>query len=103
MNALGELYPASIAACVTFASRFHLPIRARSGGGQAAEGATGPGALSIVAGDIVLTVNGTPTRSLRRIATHFASDSIGRKAELRVIRGGTVLSLQAIVEARPAA
>ena len=57
----------------------------------------------IVAGDIVLTVNGTPTRSLRRIATHFASDSIGRKAELRVIRGGTVLSLQAIVEARPAA
>src|SRR5712692_15216 len=64
----------------------------------------GPAAKAgIVAGDIVLTVNGTPTRSLRRIATHLASDSIGRKAELRVIRGGTVLSLQAIVEARPAA
>jgi len=64
----------------------------------------GPAAKAgIVAGDIVLTVNGTPTRSLRRIATHLASDSIGRKAELRVIRGGTVLALQAIVEARPAA
>jgi S1-C subfamily serine protease len=64
----------------------------------------GPAAKAgIVAGDIVLTVNGTPTRSLRRIATHLASDSIGRKAELRVIRGGTVLSLQAIVEARPTA
>src|SRR5437773_8869977 len=64
----------------------------------------GPAAKAgIVAGDIVLTVNGTPTRSLRRIATHLASDSIGRKAELRVIRGGAVLSLQAIVEARPAA
>ncbi|HEX6268167.1 MAG TPA: S1C family serine protease [Burkholderiales bacterium] len=64
----------------------------------------GPAAKAgIVAGDIVLTVNGTPTRSLRRIATHFASDSIGRKADLRVIRGGTVLSLPATIEARPAA
>jgi S1-C subfamily serine protease len=64
----------------------------------------GPAAKAgIVAGDIVLTVNGTPTRSLRRIAAQFAPDSIGRQAELRVIRGGTVLSLQATIEARPAA
>ena len=63
----------------------------------------GPAAKAgVVAGDIVLTVNGTPTRSLRRIASHFAADSIGRKAELRVIRGGEVLSLEATIEARPA-
>lgn len=65
--------------------------------------ANGPAAKAgIVAGDIVLTVNGTPTRSLRRIAAQFASDSIGREADLRVIRGGTVLSLRATIEARPA-
>ena len=64
----------------------------------------GPAAKAgLVAGDIVLTVNGTPTRRLRKIAMHLASDSIGRKADLRVIRGGTVLSLQAIIEPRPAA
>jgi S1-C subfamily serine protease len=64
----------------------------------------GPAAKAgIVAGDIVLTVNGTPTRSFRRVATQLASDSIGRKADLRVIRGGTVHSLQATIEARPAA
>jgi len=64
----------------------------------------GPAAKAgIVAGDIVLTVNGTPTRRLRRIATHLASDSIGRRADLRVIRGGRVLSVQAVIEARPSA
>jgi len=63
----------------------------------------GPAAKAgIVAGDIVLTVNGTPTRSLRRIATHLASDSIGRKAELRVIRAERSFRCS-IVEARPAA
>jgi S1-C subfamily serine protease len=63
----------------------------------------GPAAKAgVVAGDIVVRINGTPTRRLHRVATHLASDSIGRKADLRVIRGGTVLSLQAIIEARPA-
>jgi S1-C subfamily serine protease len=63
----------------------------------------GPAAKAgIVAGDIVLTVNGAPARSLRRIAAALAADSIGRGAELRLIRGGMVLSLQATIEARPA-
>ncbi len=63
----------------------------------------GPAAKAgLVAGDIVLTVDGTPTRSLRRVATQLASDGIGRKAALRVIRGGMVLSLEATIEARPA-
>jgi S1-C subfamily serine protease len=51
----------------------------------------------------VLTVNGAPARSLRRIAAELGSGSIGRAAELRLIRGGAVLSLQAMIEARPAA
>ena len=57
----------------------------------------------LVAGDIVLTVNGTPARRLRGVATHLGSESIGREADLRVIRGGAVLSLKATIEARPAA
>jgi S1-C subfamily serine protease len=66
--------------------------------------ADGPAAKAgIVAGDIVLTVNGAPARSLRRIAAELGSGSIGRAAELRLIRGGAVLSLQAMIEARPAA
>ncbi|HEX6136884.1 MAG TPA: S1C family serine protease [Casimicrobiaceae bacterium] len=57
----------------------------------------------IVAGDIVVTVNGTPARRLRGVATHLGAESIGREADLRVIRGGTILSLKATIEARPAA
>ena len=64
--------------------------------------ADGPAAKAgIVAGDIVLTVNGASARSLRRIAAELGSGAIGRSAELRLIRGGAVLSLQATIEARP--
>jgi S1-C subfamily serine protease len=64
--------------------------------------ADGPAAKAgIVAGDIVLSVNGTPAYRLRRIAA--ALSEVGRAAELRLIRGGAVLSLQATIEARPAA
>lgn len=64
----------------------------------------GPAAKAgIVAGDIVLTVNGMPTRSFRKLATRLATDGIGRQADLRVIRGGTIHSLQATIEARPPA
>ena len=54
----------------------------------------------IVAGDIVLSVNGTPAYRLRRVAAALAD--VGRTAELRVIRGGSVLTVQATIEARPA-
>lgn len=64
----------------------------------------GPAAKAgLVAGDIVLSVNGTPTRRFRKLATHLGPDSIGRATSLRVIRGGAILSLEAVIEARPAA
>jgi S1-C subfamily serine protease len=62
----------------------------------------GPAAKAgIVAGDIVLSVNGTPAQRLRRIVAELSS--IGSTAELRLIRGGMVLTVQATIEARPAA
>jgi S1-C subfamily serine protease len=58
----------------------------------------GPAAKAgVVAGDIVLTVDGA-----RKIASALAG-SIGRTAELRLIRGGKVVQLKATIEARPAA
>jgi len=63
----------------------------------------GPAAKAgIVAGDIVLSVNDAAASRFRLIAGQFAADSIGRKAALRVVRGGNVLVVDAVIEARPA-
>lgn len=64
----------------------------------------GPAAQAgIVAGDIILSVDGTSTRRFRKIARHFGSESIGRKAELRVIRSGAVITVKTTIAERPAA
>jgi S1-C subfamily serine protease len=64
----------------------------------------GPAAKAgIVAGDIVLSVNEQPALGFRRIARALAPASIGGKAALRVVRGGTVVSVDAVIEGRPAA
>jgi S1-C subfamily serine protease len=66
--------------------------------------ADGPAAQAgIVAGDIILSVDGTSTRRFRKIARHFGADSIGRKADLRVIRSGTVITVQTTIAERRAA
>ena len=63
--------------------------------------AGGPAAKAgIVAGDILVAVDGAPAGRLRRIAA--ALEAVGRSVELRLIRGGAVLSLPATIEARPA-
>jgi len=64
----------------------------------------GPAAKAgVVPGDIVLSVNGAQALGFRRIAAQLAPDSIGRTAALRIARGGSVLSLDELVGARPAA
>jgi S1-C subfamily serine protease len=66
--------------------------------------AGGPAAQAgIVAGDIVLSVDGTSTHRFRKLARHFGSDSIGRKADLRLIRSGTVITVPTTIAERPAA
>jgi S1-C subfamily serine protease len=64
----------------------------------------GPAAQAgILAGDIILSVDGTSTRRFRSISRHFGSDSIGRKADLRIIRSGTVITVQTTIAERQAA
>jgi S1-C subfamily serine protease len=61
----------------------------------------GPAARAgIVAGDIVVTMNGLPARRFRAFARQLGAESVGSKAALRVIRGGNILSVEATVEAR---
>jgi S1-C subfamily serine protease len=64
----------------------------------------GPAAQAgIVAGDIILSVDGTSTHRFRKIARLFGSDSVGRKADLRLIRSGAVMTVQTTIAERPAA
>ena len=64
----------------------------------------GPAAQGgIVAGDIVLSVDGISTHRFRKIARFFGGDSIGRKAEIRLIRGGAIITVQITIAERQAA
>jgi S1-C subfamily serine protease len=64
----------------------------------------GPAAeAGIVAGDIILSVDGTSTRRFRKIARYFGSENIGQKAQLRVIRSGAVITVKTTIAERPAA
>ena len=61
----------------------------------------GPAAQAgIVAGDIILSVDGTSAHRFRKIARHFGADSIGRKADLRLIRSGAVMTVQTTIAER---
>jgi S1-C subfamily serine protease len=64
----------------------------------------GPAAQAgIVAGDIILSVDGTSVHRFRNIARHFGADSIGRKADLRLVRSGAVITVQTTIAERQAA
>ena len=64
----------------------------------------GPAAQAgIVAGDIILSVDGISAHRFRKLARYFGGDSIGRKADIRLIRGGAVITVPTtIAERRPA-
>src|SRR5581483_9882529 len=64
----------------------------------------GPAAQGgIVAGDIILSVDGTSVHRFRKIVSHFGTDSIGRTVEIRLIRGGAVITVQTTIAERQAA
>ena len=64
----------------------------------------GPAAQAgIVAGDIILTVDGISAHRFRKIARHFGGDSIGRRADIRLIRSGAVMTVQTTITERQAA
>jgi len=61
-----------------------------------------PGAeADIHAGDILLTIDGASMRQGRHLAAMLDADSIGRRRELRLIRGGEVLKVEVSIAARP--
>jgi S1-C subfamily serine protease len=55
----------------------------------------------VKAGDIVLSVDRTPIRGLRQLASALDADSIGKSVDLRVIRGGEIVSLSLTIGVRP--
>jgi S1-C subfamily serine protease len=62
----------------------------------------GPGAVAGVrAGDILLTIDGSSMRGLRRVIAQLDDESVGRTVALRLIRGGEVLTLNVLITARP--
>jgi S1-C subfamily serine protease len=64
----------------------------------------GPAAQAgIVAGDIILSVDGIAAHRFRKIARYFGSDSIGRQVDIRLIRGGAVITVQTTIAERRAA
>jgi S1-C subfamily serine protease len=64
----------------------------------------GPAAnAGVMAGDILLTIDGVPARRINKLGAHLDADRIGQGTELRLIRSGAVIALEAIIAARPAA
>jgi S1-C subfamily serine protease len=64
--------------------------------------AQGPGAhAGVIASDILVAVGGASLRSARQLTAYLHEDCIGKAVELRLIRGGQIISLQATVAPRP--
>jgi S1-C subfamily serine protease len=62
----------------------------------------GPGAVAgVKAGDILLTIDGTSMRGVRRVIAGLDDTSVGKTVELRLIRGGEVSALNVVITARP--
>ncbi len=63
----------------------------------------GPAAKAgVLAGDILIAVDGAPAAHPNAIARQFGPESIGKQIELRLIRSGSLRIVAATVTARPA-
>jgi S1-C subfamily serine protease len=86
-----------------------VPDELREAGGEVglmvmSLSAEGPAAKAgVVAGDIILSVDGTPARRLRSVLAHLGSDSVGKTVSLRLIRGGAIITVEATITERPEA
>ena len=56
----------------------------------------------VLAGDILIAVDGAPISRLRELAQQFGPESIGKQVELRLLRAGAPHTLAATITARPA-
>ena len=82
------------------------PLRAAAGQGTGmmvmSIAENGPGAVAgVKAGDILLTIDGTSMRGVRRVIAGLDDTSVGKTVELRLIRGGEVSALSVAITARP--
>ena len=61
-----------------------------------------PGARAgVIVGDILVAIDGAALRGARQLAARLREDCIGKSVQLQLLRGGQVMALQAVVEARP--
>ncbi|MFC4314137.1 S1C family serine protease [Steroidobacter flavus] len=62
----------------------------------------GPAATAgVTVGDILLTVDGIALRGMRPLAARLSEENIGQSVEVRLIRGGHILKLDAQIGTRP--
>jgi S1-C subfamily serine protease len=62
----------------------------------------GPAAKAgVTPGDIVLTIDGTALHGMRQLMGRLSDEHIGKSVELRLIRGGHILKLDAQIGTRP--
>lgn len=65
-------------------------------------GQGGPAASAgIVAGDIILSIDGASAVGRRGVMMHLGADSIGRRCRVRLIRGGRVREVELVIAERP--
>jgi S1-C subfamily serine protease len=55
----------------------------------------------VMPGDILLAVDKTPAMRVRQVIPRLDVDSIGKTVNLDILRGGTLVTIQAVIEATP--